>query len=440
MFKFKFGKAFAKLAAELEGDHDLNAGGAVLHGEDCMQTRSEPCGCPTLSPEEVEAYKPIEKQAETKDGSTYKVPYTTILEINPHGNAERLEVATIYGFQVIVQKGKYKVGDQIVYIPIDSLLPQWLEDQVFPEGSKIKLHHHRVRQIRIRGLASQGMVIDAQDIASKVNPKYLTLEQDLSVILGVEKYEPPEVGPAFTQPKNPRDKKGSHPLFHQYNGLDNIKWFPTMFKEGDEVVIQEKLHGTNARASVLPFRATTFWKKIRSFFGFAPKTENCYGSNRVDISASSDYKGFYGEDVYGACFNKTDIFSKLKVGEIAYGEIIGPGIQKGYTYSLDEHRFVVFDLKILQEDGKFEWQTPDQVEAFCKERGLEYVPVLYKGPYNKELTYSLTKGHSHYDTKTKVREGVVIKAGVGYDVAGNKKALKWVSEDYLNDPTNTDFH
>ena len=183
----------------------------------------------------------VENASTQEDGSTYKVPFTTILEISPHNNAERLEVATVYGFQVIVQKNKYKVGDTVVYIPIDSILPQWLEDKIFPYTKnadgvmvppKITLHHHRVRQIRIRGLASQGMLIDPYDISNKVNFNKINLEDNLAPILGVTKYEPPVAGPSSTQGKDKqRNKSYEHPQFHKYNGLDNIKWFPTLLKK-----------------------------------------------------------------------------------------------------------------------------------------------------------------------------------------------------------------
>jgi RNA ligase (TIGR02306 family) len=414
MFKFFATEKWYKKAAEQEAEHDdIGAGGVVA--------------------------APVEAE-QLEDGSTYKVPLTTIVSIQPHTNAERLELAFVYGFQVVVQKGKYQVGDKVIYIPIDSLLPEWLETKLFPEGSKIKLHNHRVRQIRIRQLASQGMIIDPVDVTEKVNPEYLSLEQNLAAILGVTKYEPPQPGFANTQGKDKqRNKKYDHPLFHKYNGLDNIKWFPSLFLEGDEVVLQEKLHGTNARASVLPFIANTWMKKLKRFFGLAPKVENCYGSNNVDISASSNYKGFYGEDIYGACLNKLGVFDKLKLGEIVFGEIVGPSIQKNYDYGLTEHHFVVFDVKVLQPDQSFKWMNPEEVEAYCLERGFEFVPVLYKGPYNKELTYSLTRGPSLYGTH-KVREGLVIKSRNEYNNEGNKKALKWVNEDYLDDKNNTDFH
>jgi RNA ligase (TIGR02306 family) len=411
MFKFLATSRWYKESAAAEADHEISAG--------------------------------PQPEVQTQDGSTYKVPYTTILNITPHNNADRLEVCWVYGFQVIAQKGKFKVGDKVIYVPIDSILPQWLEDRLFPADSKIKLINHRVRQIRIRSLASQGMLIHLEDVQSDLEKMSgsLQMEKDYSHWLEITKYEPPQPGFANTRGKDKqRNKKTEHPLFHKYNGLDNIKWFPTLFKEGEEVVIQEKLHGTNARASVLPFAANTSWKKIKKLFGFAPKLENCYGSNNVDISSKSSYSGFYGEDVYGATFSKMDIFSKLKSGEIVYGEIIGPGIQKGYGYDLLSHEFLVFDVKVLQPDGKFKWMNPDQVVEFCKERALNYVPVVYRGPYNESLAYSLTRGPSVYDPKTKVREGIVIKAATDYDNFGNKKALKWVSEDYLQDESNTDFH
>lgn len=371
----------------------------------------------------------------------FKVPYTKILNITPHNNAERLEVATIYGFQVVIQKGKYQVGSEVIFAPVDSVLPSNLEKKLFPEGSKITLHKSRIRQIRIRGLASQGMIISPADIADIVNPKYLTQEQDLKEILGITKYEPEEPGPAQTIGKGKnRNKKSDHPNFHKYNGLGNIKWFPDLFQEGEQVVIQEKLHGTNARAGKLPYQANTLWKKLKTMLGLAGASENCYGSNNVEISSRLYYKGFYGEDLYGSTFKKMDVFSKIKDNETVFGEIIGPNIQKNYDYGLKESKFILFDVKVLEEDGKQRWLSPKEVQAYAQERGFEYVPVVYDGPFNKELTYQMTKGNSLYCKEQKVREGIVIKAKENYSIEGNKKALKWISEDYLDDKNNTDFH
>lgn len=373
----------------------------------------------------------------TDDGSLFKVPFTTIVKVENHPNADRLEVAFVYGFQVIVQKGKYQAGNRVVYIPIDSILPQWLEDTVFPEGSKVTLHKHRVRQIKLRKVASQGMIIDLADIASKVNPEYLTLEQDLSAILGITKYEPvPQRQPGIATPRN---KPKENPRFHKYGGIDNIKWYPTYFDE-KEVVIQEKLHGSNCRASYARAVPNTLWKKFLKFIGRLPAYEYCHGSNNVQLQQRPGNVGYYGKDVYKEVLDKVGAFSKLKPGETIFGELIGPGVQKGYEYGLTEHHFVLFDVKVEREDGSQEYLDPEQAEAYAKERGFDFVPVLYRGIFNAELAKTLSIGPSVYCPKEKVREGVVIKSRAEYSNASSKKALKLISEAYLDDPSNTDNH
>ena len=373
--------------------------------------------------------------------SDYKVPYTTILDIQPHPNADRLVLGIIYGWQIVLPKDKYEVGSKIIFVPIDSILPEKIESLLFNKESKIKLNKSRVRQIKIRGSVSQGMVVDPTELSSIVNLDRIQLETDLSGILNIQKYDPP-VKEIRSNTNAPKSRKAfANPNFHRYNGIQNIKWNTTMFKEGDEVRIQCKLHGTSSRLGLLPYVTNTFWKKIKKFFGLAPAHEHCYGSNNVDISSSPNYTGWYGTDLYGVMFNKIDAFGKIRPNETIFGEIIGPGIQKGYTYGLKEHHFVLFDVKKLQPDGSQVWLNPDEVEAYAKERGFEMVPILYKGPYNKELAYQLTKGPSEYNDKSeKVREGIVIKAAKNYSIEGNKQALKWISEDYLNDFTNTDEH
>lgn len=368
----------------------------------------------------------------------FKVPYTTILDIQSHSNAERLSIATIYGFQVIIPKDRFQVGSKIIYIPVDSILTEQMEKLIFGPDSKIKLYHHRVRQIRLRGLASQGMVVDPKDVVSIVNPEYLKLEQDLAEILGVTKYEPPTRNTG-QKPGTPRNKPLENPRFHKYNGVDNIKWFPSFF-DNQEVIIQEKLHGSNCRAACLKSVPNTIWKKIKKLFGLLPEFEYCHGSNNVQLQERGSYKGFYGENVYGAVLKKVDAFNKIKAGETIFGELIGPGVQANYTYGLKEHHFVLFDVKRELEDGRQEYLDPEQVEEFAKERGFDFVPVLYRGIFNQALAKELSMGPSIYDPGTKVREGVVIKTRYGYGEHGDKKALKLISETYLDDKSNTDEH
>lgn len=378
--------------------------------------------------------------------SNFKVPLTKVLKVENHPNADRLDVVTVFGFQVIAGKGQYQIGDDVVYAPIDSILPDGLESILFPPDSKIKLTKGRIRQIKIRGLASQGMLINPSSLIPILGADRVKrmgtydAEEDLADELGIQKYEPPVKGPSHTIGKGPRNRTYENKLFHKYNGLTALKWVPDIFN-GKNVVIQEKLHGTNARAGIVPFEANNLWKKFLKFIGLASEYENCYGSNNVEISAKVMRKtGYYSEDIYGKVFKKMDVFSKLKPGEIVYGEIIGPELQKNYDYGLKEHKFVLFDVKELQPDGKYKWMLPCEVRIFAQLRGFEMVPELYEGPYDKDKAYALTFGPSVYCSKQKVREGIVIKQMEDYDNCGNKQAYKWVSEDYLADKSNTDNH
>lgn len=377
----------------------------------------------------------------SENTSGYKVPLTTIKEIKEHPNADRLEIAVVYGFEVVIAKGAYSVGDKVIYIPIDSVLPQKLEDELFPPDSKIKLTKHRVRQIRIRKFPSQGMLIKQESIQKVYGFTPEVLEEDYSEKIQVVKYEPPAARfQGQTGTKRVKAKENNH--FSKYNGVENIKWYPEKFKPGERVVVQEKIHGTNVRAGILPYSANTLWRKILKFFGLLPKWENCYGSNNVQLQDRRKYKGFYGEDVYGRVLKELDVFNKLQPGETIYGEIYGDGIQKNYTYGCKpgEQKFVLFDVRILREDGHNEWLDPFQVIEFAIDRGFEMVPILYNGPFDAEKIKKMTEGDSVLAPSQKIREGVVIKAETGYDEGmGGKRALKWISEKYL-DKDNTDFH
>jgi len=371
--------------------------------------------------------------------STFKVPLTKIVEILPHPNADRLEIAKVYGFEVVVKKDAYKAGDKVIYIPIDSILQQRLEDHLFPPDAKIKLNKHRVRQIRIRKVASQGMLISPHDIEAVWGRLPETLEHDYQSIVGVRKYEPPARG--SSQPNAPRAKKLENPYFRKYNGINNIKWFPHKFKADQEVVVQEKIHGSNVRFGIVPFSANTLWKKIKKLFGFAPKWEFCYGSNNVQLQDRRKFKGYYGEDIYGKLLQQCGAQAKVMGGEIVYGELYGDGVQKNYNYGCKsgEHKLVIFDVKTLDSDGTWRWRDPEWVQAYAKERGFDFVPVLYEGPFDEVLVKTFTLGPSVLAPSQKVREGVVIKSKLEYDKGGEKQCLKMISEKYL-DKEQSDYH
>ena len=57
---------------------------------------------------------------------------------------------------------------------------------------------------------------------------------------GIGKYRPPVKFHAG-------DSEAAHPLFHRYTDIENLRNFPEVFADGEEVVVTEKIHGTNSR-------------------------------------------------------------------------------------------------------------------------------------------------------------------------------------------------
>lgn len=358
--------------------------------------------------------------------SELRVEVVKISGIEKVPDADRLELARIEGWQCVVQKGTYKEGDLALYIPIDSILPQPLEEFIFPPGSKIKLEKHRVRSIKIRKALSQGMLLPLEDIDSylKVTKKY-KLGDDLATALGITKYEPPFKETHQGQAKQVK-RKLKHPDFHEYSDLQNFKWYPNLFTTEDDVVILEKIHGSNFRCGYLEYNANTIWKKIKKFFGFAPKYEFVYGSHGVQLQ----YKTFYNGNIYWEMVEKYDLKNILQPGEILYGEVYGHGVQKGYHYGCQENerKLVVFDIK---KDGVY--QNHLYVKRFCDRYKLPHAPIEYVGKYPGAdvVKEKYVDGPSCLNSSQRIREGVVIKSFIETTCYMGRKILKWKNDSFL---------
>lgn len=388
--------------------------------------------------------------------STFKTCFTKVLEINCHPDPETtaLQIATVYGFNIVIRKDSMKVGDIVYFVPVDSILSPEVESLVFPPESKVKLSGSRVRQIRLRKYPSQGLLINAEQIHNLMVEKFnlrksstieSMLEVDTSGILNITKYEPPAPKETVNgKPITSKKRLLEHPQFHKYSGLDNIKWGDP-FKEDELVQIQLKLHGTNARFSNLYKRPKNLLEKLLKLFNLLPKYETRYGSNNVDITLKNGASGYYDTDIYGRAFKDCDAANKVKQNEVIFGEIIGEGIQKNYHYGHKTPYFVLFDVKVFEneKDTKGKWLSPQEVETFAKERGFTMVPVLYEGFYKRSIADSLVSGADPYYPQHKVREGIVIKSVTNYNdplSSAGKKARKIISPEYLDDKTNSDNH
>lgn len=366
----------------------------------------------------------------------FKVKVVKINDVFKHPNADKLSICQIDGWQCVTQLDAYKPGDLAIYFPIDSILPETIEAVLFGPDAKIKLNKSRVRTIKIRQVVSQGMLASCDDFGIK--PKE---GLDVTSMLGITKFEPPEP-PASMRGGNQVSKKKKNSHFKEYGGLDNFKHHNRLFQDGEEVVITEKVHGTNFRCGLLPVEVNTFWKKVKKFFRVLPSHEFVFGSNKVQLQDKKAAKtGYYEKqgvgNVYEEAVIKYDMKNKFEKGEVVYGEIYGDGIQKNYAYGCKqgEHKLVIFDL---MRNG--EYISHDELVEWCKDRELDMVPVLYRGPFSEAKARELTKGNSVFVPSQKVREGVVIRSPLETKCSIGRKVLKLISDDYLLKEDNTDFH
>lgn len=357
--------------------------------------------------------------------STHKAEIVKINEVLVHPNADALEIVTLIGkdWQVVTRKGLYSPGNLVLYLPIDSILPKYMEETIFPPDSKIKLTNSRVKSIKLRGFLSQGMIVSPSLFAlANTHEGY-----DATSVLGITKYEPPVKHANFTS-KTAVGKKQVHPDFKKYTGIENAKNYTNIFTDGEMVSVTEKIHGSNFRCGWVPFYANTFIKKIKKFLGIAPKWEFVYGSHQVQLQNKLLYKGYYDTNIYSEAVTKYGLKGLLKPGEVLYGEIYGPSVQKGYAYGCtnQERKLIVFDTMV---EGAY--LDPIAFKKWAEARQLPIVPELYRGPYNKDKILELREGPSVLAPSQKIREGVVVKPLQEEHCYIGRKIVKYISDTYL---------
>lgn len=76
-----------------------------------------------------------------------------ITALNPIQGADKIEVADVLGWKCVVKKGEFKVGEKIVYIEVDSVMP------AIPEFEFLKERNYRIKTIKLKGQVSMGLVL-----------------------------------------------------------------------------------------------------------------------------------------------------------------------------------------------------------------------------------------------------------------------------------------
>lgn len=137
-----------------------------------------------------------------------------ILSITPIEGADMIETATVLGWQVVVKKGEYKVGDLSAYIQIDTVVPE------LPQYEFLRERKFRVRTIKLRKQISQGLLVPLPAGRWKEG-------DDITDVLGVKKFEKVDNNPErYEKPRMPKIWYKKWVYLFKYNFL--FKVFPSL--------------------------------------------------------------------------------------------------------------------------------------------------------------------------------------------------------------------
>jgi len=316
--------------------------------------------------------------------SSLIVDIVRVEEIKPHPDPETtaLELAVVKGWQCVVKKGSMKAGDLCVYFPLDSILPEDVSDAI---GVTKYLSKGRVRAAKLRGAPSYGLLWPMPPFTEYVyetksdHPFWMAHVfeegEDVADLLGITKWEPPmEFSDA--------DMETPHPAFLKYTEIENYRNFPNILEEGEEVVIREKVHGTNCRHALIDgiFMAGSHERRLKE------------GNSRYWHSMSEEIKS-----LLQAVSNRGPV--------IAYGEVFGHKVQDLH-YGLERgniaHR--LFDISV---QGIY--QDEDVFVELCDKYSVPTMPVLYRGPWSFDVLEQFRDTDTKIEGGTNMMEGVVIK-------------------------------
>jgi tRNA-binding EMAP/Myf-like protein len=350
--------------------------------------------------------------------SEFHVECVKIGEVTKHPNADTLSCTLIHnGYPVLFKTGDFNEGDLACYIPIDALVQVSRPEFAFLDSGKGRAVE-RIKARRLRGVFSMGLLIRAP-VSAKAG-------DDLREWFGVEKWEPEsEKEPA---PDNRKARRSWHRTWfgslvyrvRQLLGLapptppkvpvydiEGLRKYQNLFQEGEAVVIREKIHGCSSR----------YLHTGKHFF---------IGSRTVMTRN--------GPSVWKTVADRYCLKEKLKryPGVVLHGEVYGSvqDLKYGVPESEDV-RFVAFDALVPDGPTNRRWLNDEELEAFCALLGLPMAPVLYRGPWHRDLV-KLAEGKTTMPGANHVREGFVVRpVAERHDQHFGRVQLKLAGQDYL---------
>lgn len=404
---------------------------------------------------------------------SYSAVVAKLENVRPHPKADRLMLADVLGYQVIVGLD-VKEGDIGIYFPSGGQLSEgYAEDNDLVRRKDAEGNNaggmfclkRRIRIMKLRGEVSDGYFANLTSIKGIEKEK---LGFEFAEYKGV-----PICNKYIVKPKEGyANKKGSEldmrwrflprwlriklrkrfpkPIksvcqdFHPHFNTSQFQRQLDKLEDGDFISISEKIHGTSSRVGNLPVQISHNWfkRKFSKLFGLNLQTveyQILVGSRKVTLG---QYKNL-NEDH----FRKrgiADFAEKLNEGETVYSELVGwehagrtimPVVGKEklgkkfkkylnsvgkdsmeYSYGCEAGQVKNFVYRITQldKDGITRELNWEQVIVRCDELGIEHVNefdyVCYDGDIEKLVGYcDKLKEGASVVDPSHIREGIVLR-------------------------------
>lgn len=371
-------------------------------------------------------------------------------EIRPIEGADRVEVAIVNGWHIMVRKDQFKPGDLAIYFEIDSKVPAE-EPFMFLEPKHFKIKTQKYFKGTV---ISQGLLMSFEDfgwnrdayrlgdfLTQKLKVTYAVDEDNVRKAASVDKYKKmaQRHGKLFShQPfrwlmrrdwgkkvlfvffGKAKDKKTGWPAWVSKTDEERVQNMPWILENKNPWVATEKIDGTS----------TTFtMKRIKTRFLKKEKFE-FYICSRNVVFDKPDKACFYDTNVYTEMAEKYNVEAVLQKilknrpdleWVTLQGETYGQGIQKR-EYSLKEHNFMGFNF-ITSAEGR--WDSK-RASKLMMEFGIPWVPIVDENfilPDTVDELLTIATGDSVIDGG--MREGLVFRSQDGV------QSFKAVSNEFL---------
>lgn len=332
--------------------------------------------------------------------------------------ADKIEVARIGGWRVVVKKGEFQEGSLAIYCEIDSFIPTEIAPFLTKSGHAPKEYNgvqgERLKTVKLKGQISQGLLLPTKFLGAgplEATIKHPTKDEhlvvfegdDVSEYLGIQKWEPP------VDAKLGGNPKGNFPNFIRKTDQERIQNLSRQFADwnikGETWEKTEKLHGSSMTVYV---------------------NEDADGVCSRNIDLLPDEGNAYWDVAIRDSLHEI-IRKNINRNIAIQGELCGPGIN-GNTLKLKELTFFVFD--IFDIDAQ-QYLLPEERHEIVRILGLRHVPVVGKNIHLGQVTVDdllVDADGDSFVTPGVLREGYVYKSMHHHDPSFKVVSNKWLGK------------